>query len=40
DSRALLEQLGSVPDGLDVASRSGILESPRWKLNPISDAGE
>ena len=40
DPRALLEQLDPMSDSLDVASQSGYLEPPRWKLNPISEAGE
>ena len=38
--RALLEQLDPASGGLDVARQLGKLESPRWKLNPTSEAGE
>ncbi len=40
DPEALLEQLGSASDGLDVVSQSGYLLPPKWKLNPTSEAGE
>ncbi len=40
DAAALLEQLGAQSDGLDVISQSGYLLPPKWKLNPISEAGE
>ena len=40
DPEALLEQLGAESDGLDVVSQSGYLLPPKWKLNPISEAGE
>ena len=40
DPEALLEQLGSASDGLDVVSKSGYLLPPKWKLNPTSEAGE
>ena len=40
DPRALLEQLDPASGGLDVARQLGKLESPRWKLNPTSEAGE
>ena len=40
DPQALLELLDPASDGLHVASQLGKLESPRWKLNPISEAGE
>ena len=40
DPEALLEQLGSGSDGLDVVSQSGYLLPPKWKLNPVSEAGE
>ena len=40
DPESLLEQLGAGSDGLDVLSQSGYLLPPKWKLNPISEAGE
>jgi uncharacterized protein YyaL (SSP411 family) len=40
DAAALLKQLGTQSDGLDVISQSGYLLPPKWKLNPISEAGE
>ena len=40
DPEALLEQLGSASDGLDVVSQSGYLLPPKWKLNPTAEAGE
>ncbi|MEE2656684.1 MAG: thioredoxin domain-containing protein, partial [Chloroflexota bacterium] len=40
DPRELLEQLDPASDGMNIASQSGYLEPPKWKLNPISEAGE
>jgi len=40
DPSELLEQLDPASDGMDITSQSGYLEPPKWKLNPISEAGE
>ena len=40
DPESLMEQLGAESDSLDIMSQSGYLLPPKWKLNPISEAGE